>query len=125
MNIGYRLNPLERDERGEILDFEKTWVCFTITVKKAPSEHAANDALEFLEWYLNYEANISCALLRCVKYENGVCTDILTFDRDKNMSKGAQVKELQNALKTAKTALYKDLSAAIPPFVLAATKGAA
>lgn len=125
MNIRSRLNPPERDEYGEIPDFEKTWVCFTITVKKAPGERAANDALEFLEWYLNYKADISCALLHCVKCENGVYTDILTFDRDKSMKKQAQVRQLQSAIKEARTALYKDLAASIPPRILAATIGAA
>jgi len=125
MKVRYRLNPPERDERGEIPDFEKTWVCFTISVEKAPGERAANDTLEFLEWYLNYEANISCALLRCVKCENGVYTDILTFDRDKRMRKQAQIRELQYAIKEAKASLYKDLAASIPPRILAATKGAA
>lgn len=125
MNIRYRLNPPERDERGEIPDFEKTWVCFTVSVKKAADERAANDALEFLEWYLNYKANISCALLHCVKCENGVHTDILTFDRDKRMRKQEQIQQLQYAIKEAKAALYKNLATSIPPRILAATKGAA
>lgn len=51
MKISYNLAPLERDENGEIHDFEKTWVCFTMTVKKAQDERAAADALEFIEWY--------------------------------------------------------------------------
>jgi len=125
MTASFRYNPSERDEYGYIPDYEKTWVCFTMTVKKAPDEQAAIDAMEFVEWYLYYESDMPCALEKYVKCENGVYTDILIFCRDKSMSKGTQVKELQNALKTAKSALYKDLFVAMPPFILAATKGAA
>lgn len=122
MKISYKCNPLERDEYGHIHDFEKTWVCFTITVKKAEDERAAVGALEFIEWHLYYKADIRCALLRCVQENNGVFSDILTFDRDKSMRKAMQVRAIQNALREAKAALYADTAAAIPPHILAATR---
>jgi len=122
MTVTFRVNPPERDEDGYLHDYEKTWICFTITVKKAPDAHAAADTLEFIEWHINEVAEIPCALLGCVKRVNGVHTDILTFDRDKDMTKHAQADEIRAVLDDAKAAYFKKTATAMSPFFLAATR---
>ena len=125
MTVRFRRNPIERDDFGNVLDFEKTWVCFTMTVKNAPDERAATDAFDFIEWYLCEQADTPCALLRCAKCENGIYNDALTFERDKSMRKDVQYQVLKDLLREAKAAWYKELASAIPPFILAATRKSA
>lgn len=125
MTIGFRRNPLERDEQGEIFDFERTWRCFTMTVKQAPDVRAAGDAFEFVEGYLNYVANAPCAFLGCAKSEKGVHSDILTFERNKGKKKCAQAAELKAAMQQANAACRKAVATAIPPYIRAATRDAA
>ncbi len=122
MTLRFRLNPLERDEYGNIHDYEKTWICFTVTVKKAPDARDAADAFEFVEWYLNEKSDIPCALLGCAECVNGVHTDIITFDRIRSKSKRVQTDELRAALDEAKAAYFRKMAAAIPPYILAATR---
>lgn len=122
MTISFRRNPLEYDEYGYIPDYEKTWICFTMTIKKAPDEYAVNDAFDFMEWYMNEKAEMPCCLLGCLECAGGIHRDILSFERDKSKKRHVQYLELLHTLKEAKAKFYKEFAASIPPFILAATK---
>jgi hypothetical protein len=53
-----------------------------------------------------------------VECAGGTYTEIITFDRDKEMSKGEQLDIIRDALGEAKAAYFKELAAEVSPLSL-------
>ena len=120
MRITFRYNPPERDEYGEIFTFDKTWLSITMTIKNAPDEQTVDDAFGFIDWFMYDRTETPCEVLGSMKHENGVYSDILTFERTKRR-KDEEVKELIAALRGAKEAYFNEVCK-IPQFIIAATR---
>ena len=120
MRITFRCNPPERNEYGEIFTFDKAWLSITMSIKNAPDEQTVDDAFGFIDWYMYDRTETPCEVLGSMKHENGVYSDILTFERTKRR-KDEEVKELIAALRDAKEAYFNEVCK-IPQFIIAATR---
>ena len=91
-----------------------------MSIKNAPDEQTVDDAFGFIDWYLYDRTETPCEVLGNMKHENGVYSDILTFERTKRR-KDEEVKELIAALREAKEAYFNEVCK-IPQFIIAATR---